>query len=54
MPSPSHFNLRDVVFWGSIKMKTPTKSRKGIIPIVGLVFFFIMANLTFAETTEKK
>jgi len=34
-------------------MATPTKYRKGFVLSVALIFFFIIANLTFAEQEKK-
>jgi tetratricopeptide (TPR) repeat protein len=38
------------VFFGSRKMMTLTKYRKGFVLSMAVIFFFIMANLAFAET----
>ena len=38
------------LFEGVIKMATQSKCRRGIVPSVALVFFFILANLAFAAT----
>jgi len=33
-----------------MKMATLIKCRNGVVPSIALVFFFVMANLAFAET----
>ena len=38
------------LFEGGTKMATQSKCREAIFPSIGLVFFFIIANLAFAET----
>ena len=46
----TYFKLRAGIFYEGMKKATLTKICKGLIHIVGLVSFFILANLVFAET----